>query len=144
MKGSLSITVISVVAAVALLTQPIKPSSVIDTACYGADAYSNGEITFLTAKDTATTSEALEWRQSMHLPTVTPSQIVLVSDSIVCSRALSAFNAATQYPTGPATNLYLIGVGNVYVASNPHFQSGEWTQRIVFDSAFSVLASYLK
>lgn len=144
MKAILSITAISVVGAAAFLTSPVKASSVIDTACYGADAYSNAEITYLTTRDTATTAAAVEWRQSMHLPAVAPSQIVLVSDSIVCSRALSAFNAATQYPSGPATNLYLIGVGNVYVASNPHFPSGEWTQRIVLDSVFNVLASYLK
>lgn len=144
MKGLLSITAISVVASMAFLTPATAAISVIDTACYGADAYSNGEITYLTARDTATTSEAAEWRQAMHLPAVAPSQIGLASDSTVCSRALSAFNAATQYPTGPATNLYLVAVGNAYVASNPHFPSGEWTQRIVLDSAFNVLASYLK
>jgi hypothetical protein len=92
----------------------------------------------------ATDSLSVQWRRNVHIPTVTPSAVGLVSDSNTCVRALAAFNKATRFSDGPATRLYLFNVGNVYVGVNPHFQSGEWVQHIIMDSKLAVLMGYLK
>jgi hypothetical protein len=112
--------------------------------CYGRDSYSDAQIAELQSMASATDSLSVRWRRNVHIPTVTPSAVALVSDSDTCVRALAAFNRATRYSDGPATKLYLFNVGNVYVGVNPHFQSGEWVQHIIMDSNFGVLTGYLK
>jgi hypothetical protein len=96
--------------------------------CYGRDSYSDAQIAELQSMASATDSLSVRWRRNVHIPTVTPSAVALVSDSNTCVRALAAFNRATRYSDGPATKLYLFSVGDVYVGVNPHFQSGEWVQ----------------
>lgn len=114
------------------------------SACYGASSYSALQISALVSITGTTDTKGVAWRESVGLPAATPSNIALVSDSAVCAQALTALNQTAQYDGGPATGLYLISVGSSYVASNPNFPLGEWTQQFVFDSSFTYKSSYLK
>jgi hypothetical protein len=120
------------------------PQPHLASACYGADAYSARQIAELVSITGAMDPKGVAWRQRVSLPSVPPSAITLVSDSTVCANALTALNQVAQYDDGPATRLYLISVGAMYVASNPNFPAGEWTQQFVFDSTLTYKFSYLK
>ena len=113
------------------------------TACYGPDAYSAAQITSLIAIAGATSPAGAQWRDSVYLPAVSASSISLVSDSTVCARGLAAFNSAAHKDSA-ADKVYLFGVGDMYVAANPHFPAGEWVEHFVFDSSFTFKAAYLK
>jgi len=112
--------------------------------CYESDSYADEQIRDLRITVAGTDSVTIQWRRNVHLPAVPSTAVALVSDSVICARALTAFNRATRYDDGPATRLYLFSVGNVYVGTNPHFRSGEWVQHIVMDSTFAFLGAYLK
>ena len=99
---------------------------------------------FVISITSTTEPKGVEWRQQVSLPAVPPSAIALVSDSTVCANALTALNQVAQYHSGPATQLNLISVGAMYVASNPHFPAGEWTQQFVFDSTFTYKFSFFE
>lgn len=121
----------------ALADQPALAS-----ACRGADNYSARQIAKLVSITGAADSVSVAWRKEVALPAASPSAINLVTDSTVCAQALTALNQVAQYHDGPATDLYLISVGGMYVASNPDFPIGEWTQQFVFDSTFAYKMSY--
>jgi hypothetical protein len=114
------------------------------TACHAADSYSAYQIAALVSITGGTDAKSVAWRQQVSLPAASPSAITLVSDSTVCAQALTALNQTADYDDGPATDLYLISVGSTFVASNPKFPDGEWTEQFVFDSTFTYKASYMK
>ena len=114
------------------------------TACYAADANSNRELAYLTTLNGGTDSNAVRMRNRVHLPVVSASAISVVTDSLTCADALATYNRVTKPETGPATHIYLIAVGSVYVAFNPNVSAGEWTEHVVMDSTFHFLADYLR
>jgi hypothetical protein len=132
------------IAAVNARATVTSASHYFDSVCYSADSYSVGQIAQLTTITGATNEAGISWREQVHLPAVPASAIALVSDSTICAHALRAFNQAAQFDEGPAPKLYLFSVGNMYVATNPNFPSGEWTQHLVFDSTLTFKAAYLK
>ncbi|HEX4681598.1 MAG TPA: hypothetical protein VH277_02750 [Gemmatimonadaceae bacterium] len=112
-------------------------------ACYAPDSYTAGQIAQLVSITAATDPKIVAWRKAVGLPAVPASAIALVSDSTTCARGLRALNRTAGYHGVPAARLYLIRVGPMYVASNPNFPGGEWTQQFVFDSTFKYKFSYL-
>lgn len=144
MKCLLLLTVVLALETAERSSETLAKTPVLASACYPADAHSNSKIAELVKLTASTDADTASWRQVVSLPAVSASAIALVSDSTICAQALSAFNAAAQFDEGAAANLYLFSVGNVYLAENPHFLSGEFTQHFVFDSTFALKHVYLK
>src|SRR5665213_678615 len=92
----------------------------------------------------ATDSNTVRHRQSLHLPAVADSAIQVVSNSRSCARALASDNSDMDLGGAVASGVYLIRSGTAYVTSNPKYPSGEFTQHLVLDSTFRPRASCVK
>jgi hypothetical protein len=79
-----------------------------------------------------------------HVPLVTDTALYVVTDTLVCQSAVSAYNTAADVAGNPATAVYVIHAGPVYIVSNPALPSGEFVPQFVFDSTFTLLSSYLR
>ncbi|HEY5218754.1 MAG TPA: hypothetical protein VIJ16_03040 [Gemmatimonadaceae bacterium] len=118
------------------------------TACFGSDDYSSSEISWLKTITQSTNAVDSAWRVQVQLPTVDDTAVVAVSDSTLCAEGLAAHNAAAQYPDSDLADtlsqkVYLIRVGTLYVAANPHFASGEWVMQYLFNSTFTLKSSFM-
>jgi hypothetical protein len=138
----------SVVAAGTVLTPTSNTSSASGTACRAADTTTSLEIIALQHEMHSTSDVDSAFINNGRLPYVADSAIVVVSDSTVCARALSAHNAVAGYTNAelaaPASSsIYVIRVGGVYVTFNPAFRSGEFVNHFVWDSSFHLLANWL-
>lgn len=92
--------------------------------------------------DTTTDVSMKIWRQSVGLSVVPVSQIMLVSDTTVCRRAVTAYNARLTADSLPqSTTVNVIGYGATrYIIGDPTHIVGEWRHELVVDSAFSRIA----
>jgi len=138
----------SLVAATRLLAPSGQASVVSGTACRAADTTTSVEITGLKRAMHSTNDVDSNFVNNVHLPYVTDSAIVVVSDSTVCARALSAHNAVAGYSSAEladraSSSIYVIRVGTVYVTFNPAFRSGEFVNHFVWNSSFHLLANWL-
>jgi hypothetical protein len=112
--------------------------------CRTADAQSANMIGYMKSLATATAidSELVAKRQRYHVPAATASQVTLVSTKKTCSNALAAYKLLLPAGTPAPTSLYLVAVGNVYLAWIPAAANTEWSLAVVFDSQFVKLESF--
>jgi len=92
--------------------------------------------------DTTTDVGMKIWRQSIGLPVVAVSQVVLVSDTTVCRRAVTAYNTrltVDSLPQSVAVNLVRYGATRYVIGDPSHVVRG-WRHELVVDSAFSRIA----
>jgi hypothetical protein len=89
---------------------------------------------------------AATWRASTKVPqlTDTVTNVIAISDSALCATALTAFNTTAELTDSAATEIQLLRVDTVYVASHPSIQSGEFVMSYVFDLTFHFLGAYLQ
>jgi hypothetical protein len=89
-----------------------------------------------TTSDTATVS----WRQRVSLPVVPVNQILIVTDTAVCRRAVSIYNAALA-DSGDVRQSVVATVikwgPTRFAISDTTHNAGEWTLHMVVDSSFS-------
>lgn len=83
-------------------------------------------------------------RGALQLPLVATNEISIVADSLICSRALSAYNAALG-PRGTgstaSTKVTVVKVGNDrYVVFDPDQMAGEYIYQVTLDGNYQVLA----
>jgi hypothetical protein len=84
-------------------------------------------------------------RDKLRLPLAKPNQVVLVSDTAICTRVRQALDSMIKSVTPDPINLgprpiYTIRVGSHYAAINPGSQAGEFTPVFIFDSRFTYLS----
>jgi hypothetical protein len=72
------------------------------------------------------------------------ADVIVVQDSTVCNTAFKAYRANLGNAQH-ATTVEVLKVKSVYIVSSVEGQSGlgEWTARVVFDSTFRHLETYL-
>jgi hypothetical protein len=92
--------------------------------------------------DTTTDVSLRIWKQSINLPTVAVSQILLVSDTTVCRRAITAYNAQLAGDSLPASSsVNVLSYGAIrYIIADPSRISSGATRELVTDTAFVRLA----
>lgn len=85
------------------------------------------------------------WRTATKVPLLvdTTALVDVVSDSVLCARALTAYNTIVL-PDSAATEIELLRADTVYVATHPTVRSGEFIMSYVFDSTFQWLGAYLQ
>ncbi len=84
-------------------------------------------------------------RDSLKLPLVSGSEVVVVSDTAVCNRVRQALDSMITATTPDAINLgprpiYAIRIGNHYAAINPRSQIGEFVPVFFFNERFTYLS----
>jgi hypothetical protein len=92
--------------------------------------------------DTTTDSGMQTWRLSIGLSVVPVSQIVAVSDTTVCRRALTAYNTLLvedSLPASVAVDVVKYGTTR-YIIADPAHLVGEWAHELVVDTAFTKIA----
>src|SRR5258707_567263 len=93
--------------------------------CRPADTRSGRMISTLDRLMTGSTKDNLT-RISLRLPSVAPSQVVIIADSAVCARALQVLDSVVHVtnPSAPANipprALYVIGIGSFIAVSDPN------------------------
>ena len=105
-------------------------------------------VAWLTDIVTGTDSASIQQRIHMKLPQVSASQITYVTDKNVCNKIVSPYNASSVITTNgvavpPSGQLYVVKVGNVYVAYDPAKRVGEFDLNVTLDSKFKVLSKSL-
>jgi hypothetical protein len=91
--------------------------------------------------DTTTDDGISAWRRSNGLPSISVSQISMVSDTTICRRAVVAFNTILKdkHTLTPSVNLIKYGTTR-YIIGDPSYTVGEWTYEVVADTSFHKVA----
>jgi hypothetical protein len=137
-------TLKSIIAGLALWVLPATLQAQATSACRPADSTSVRMVKWLSNVVTGTDAGSTKQRDQMKLPVVDVSQITYVTDSKVCSKVVTPYNAKTVMGSvTPSGKLYVVKVGSVYVAKDPVKAAGEFDVYVTVDSRYRVLASSL-
>lgn len=120
----------------------VMPLRVAAQSCRPADDNSAHMIADLKALVSSTDEGEGYQRRDLQIPVVDSSTIVLVTQTQVCSKALTAFltTLPADFPTPLPTNVYVAKVGNVYVVMYPTPETR--SPYAVLDSKYKVLSKY--
>ena len=112
--------------------------------CRGQDDNSAFMIADLKSLVSSANPQDAYQRRDLRIPVVDTSTIVLVTQTETCNNALTAFLSTLPegYPTPLSTNVYVVKVGNVYVAMHPPPTGETGSPYAVLDSKFAVLSKY--
>jgi hypothetical protein len=78
------------------------------------------------------------WRELNGLASVDFNTVVLVTDTVVCRRALNAYNAALLPDTAKSVSVNVVRYGSArHIVSDSARISGEWVPNVIFDTLFS-------
>ena len=112
--------------------------------CRAADDSSAFMIADLKKLVSSTNPQDGYQRRDLKIPVVDTSTIVLVTQTQTCNKALTAFLSTLPpgYPTPLPTSVYVVKVGNVYVAMHPPPAGAKGSPYAVLDSKYKVLAKY--
>lgn len=118
----------------------VMPKLAFGQSCKPQDALSANATAEI--RRIATTDNAI--RDTLRLPLLTSAQVVLVTDTAVCSRVRLALDSMITSTTPDAINLgprpiYAIRVGSFYAAINPGSRAGEFTPIFFFNDNLSFL-----
>ena len=121
----------------------VVPAGAAAPSCRPADDNSAYMIAVRKATVSSTDPQRALVRRDMQLPTVDSSTIVLVTQTQVCNKALTAFltTLPADFPTPLPTNVYVAKVGNVYVAMYPT-PGQHGSPYAVLDSKYKVLSTF--
>jgi len=93
--------------------------------------------------DSATDKLQIAWRQSIGLSSIPVSQIILVNDTTVCRRAVTAYNsilADDRLPASSSVNVIRYG-STRYIIGDPAHIVGEWKHETIVDTSFVEIAT---
>jgi len=121
---------------------PSHTTRVETLACFPPDAITTFQVAAVKELVTSTDSGSIGAREFAHLQAVADTAVAAVTDSISCSRALTAFNGAMD--GGPYSQIYLIRAGIMYVATGVPDPVRELNPHIVMDSSFAVVGNFLR
>lgn len=120
--------------------------------CLGPDEISDGALSRLRRLVRSSDSDEVAFRGLVHIPVVADSMIGLVTDGRICKGAVRAWAAADSTLGAPppyVTDLYVIRIGPVFVATVPPTRAlGDrqfisYRQYVVYNAQFEKLAPFL-
>jgi hypothetical protein len=135
----LALTVVSVMAAL--------PSREDVSVCVAPDEFTSDLIDGYRWADTTSDTATISWRQRVSLPTVAYTQIVLVSDTTVCRRAVNKYNAvlADSGDTRTSASAAVVKWGPTrYAVSDSARTVGEWIFEVIVDSSFTQVFGFTR
>jgi hypothetical protein len=90
----------------------------------------------------ASNVESYSERQQYGLPVTSASNIAVVTKAATCNSALQKYKASVALSPAP-TSLYVVSVGNTYVAWPSEATPGsEFKVYLVLNSKFAILSSF--
>lgn len=111
--------------------------------CLAADETSAAILGYVRDLLTSTAPGDVTSRQTYGLNNISPSQVVLVTNTTDCAKAAAAIDKAGGIATS-GRSVYLIKAGNKrYFAQDPTLVAGEYRPLYLMDSKFVVLTSFL-
>jgi hypothetical protein len=120
------------------------------SACHAPDVGSEHLVRRAIVYTTDSTVHGEEARRHLQLPRLTAEAVRYVQDSNTCSRVKVSYDAATgmhNSVTGkdiePSAQLYVVAVGDFFVAFDPVKTAGEYALIGILDRDFRVLATVL-
>ena len=124
--------------AIFFIHRPTEPQA-NSSPCLPASTGSANMLEDYQFADTTTDAGMIAWRQSIGLPAVPVSQVILVSDTIICRRAVNAFNTNLGTPRHvPAVEVDVVRYGSTrYIIRDPVYTEGSWHFELVVDTAFA-------
>lgn len=115
--------------------------------CFGPDEVSHADVKRFRQLVRSSDSAEVAFRRAVHIPVVSDSMIRLVADGRVCRpivRAWAAADSTLRAPPPYVSDLYVIRIGAVFVATvPPDARSLGYRQYVVYDSRFAVVAPFL-
>lgn len=129
----------------AIVALAVSGDKAVGQACRPADARSDRMISTLDRLMNGNKKDTLT-RISLLLPIVPPSQIVVVTDSAVCARAIQVLDSIIHItnPDAPANipprPLYVINIGSFIAISDPNDQSDGHMAIDFFDATWKWLS----
>lgn len=82
-------------------------------------------------------------RDSLRIPAVAASEVVLQSDSSLCADAAAVYDSVLVARGGqpnPSRNVIVVRVGAAYAVQDPEESRGEWRISMMLDSALRFLS----
>jgi hypothetical protein len=127
-------------------SEDTAPASVGDNACRPPDETSAAFIADTRRLATNTDSASSRTRAGLGIPRADSSSVVLVSQSEVCRKVVSAINASLPagWSAPPPTSVYVATVGPMYLALVPSPPDGTTRVYAVVDSLFRVVNRYTR
>lgn len=122
------------------MNERLPPGTALVTCSATIDA-ADGFRLYITALDTATTTQGANERAFWQLPAVAASDIHFVTDSAACDHAARAHAAKIHADTTNPATVYLLRVGSTrYIAFN-FTKVGEWFHYAILDSTFAIVGT---
>ena len=128
----------------------VQAQSVPTSVCHPPDAASEHLVRRALHYTTDSTASGEEGRRHLQLPRLPAEAVRYVQDSNTCSRVKISYDAATgmhNTATGqdiePSAQLYVVAVGDFFVAFDPAKTAGEYSVIGILDHDFCVLATVL-
>lgn len=112
--------------------------------CRASDDDSAGMIAHLRSLVSSTDILDGYSRRDLKIPVVDTATIVLVTHAPTCNKALTAYKTTlpSDFPTPLPADVYVVKVGDVYVAMYPTGPTLGASRYVVLDSRFKVLSTY--
>jgi len=113
--------------------------------CRPADQASADLIEEMGRYSSAPGGDAAVMRDSLRLPSVPRSQVVLVTNESVCKKAKATYQTSLSTPGYTfSSRVYVVKIGTVYAVLDPTFNLGDSTNWIVQiqDSRYQQLSLY--
>ena len=146
-NGSRFIAVLITVWALELMSCRSRVSSgpTVSTApCITSPTSTDQAIEVYRFADTTTDDGMTKWRESLSLGRIPVDQIILANNSMICRRALAAFNTlfGDSASFRPVDSVYVILYGKTrfIVGNSVGPYGGEWRYEPIFDTSFTKVA----
>jgi hypothetical protein len=134
------IFLLSVLAAQVTACAPAVTSKNTGSNCKGADSVSVRIHASISDLLLSTDSADIAMRDTVGIAGVLPSQVVLISDSRLCSKLAAAIDQL-EHANKPGRLFYAFSVGRVFAALDPTIRAGEWIPLLFYDAHFKLLWS---
>ena len=116
-------------------------SNIEAQACRPADATSESMIGGLTNLMTDSYPQFTQVRDSLRLPLVSGSSIVLVTNDSICTQLAKVYGTAiSEFGMTPSGKVYAVKVGSVYVVYDPAIHAGEYQVHMVITEQGVILS----
>lgn len=134
-------TTLALSAATALVA--FAPSTASWQSCSPADTILAPLVTSMKRLVGSTHPLDVATRQRLAIPTVTPSQITIISDTKICDKVLTAFKTTLDTGIPIPTKLFVMQVGTVYVAVYPENTTEADVYRVL-SKQYAILSQFAK
>jgi len=129
------------------LSLVVPKTALGQTVCRPADATTQALVLDIGRYTSATGGDNKVVRDSLRLPLLSASQIIVVTQESVCKKANSAFQSywANRGGTAFSGRVYVLQIGSVYGVSDPsyHYRATNADSPLLFlDSRYKALSVY--